>query len=471
MRRNRISFYILLSFVLVFTSCLKDDDTTTVYPSDAAITSFVLGSLKQYVTTKAKNGSDSTYTKTLTGSKYKFYIDQVNRTIYNPDSLPYGTDVKRVLCTITAKNSGTIAIKKVTSDTLLYYNSNDSIDFSTPRTLKVFSLDGTNIVDYTVNVNVRKEIPDTFIWNNVSSQPFVAEAAAMKALSCGNQMFVMVSNGTSSTLYGTDETNGVEWTPMGWNINMPIPANAYENIVSKNNTLYLYCGNTILKSTDGNYWEKTANAYLSRLVAAYGNYIYALDLQGKLVASADEGATWQPETLDSDASLLPTQDLSYCIIPSAINPDTKTLLLVGNRNASHYPDDNQAHVWSKVIEGDDTDEPWMYVSTNDLYYLILPRLSSLNAVSMGKDILATGGDGFGASTVKGFSQIFYSFDGGIYWRPVSTYSLPSNFESNNAFTMATDSHDNVWMFCGGNGSVWKGHYTNSSESNPSAITR
>ena len=355
MRRNRISFYILLSFVLVFTSCLKDDDTTTVYPSDAAITSFVLGSLKQYVTTKAKNGSDSTYTKTLTGSKYKFYIDQVNRTIYNPDSLPYGTDVKRVLCTITAKNSGTIAIKKVTSDTLLYYNSNDSIDFSTPRTLKVFSLDGTNVVDYTVNVNVRKEIPDTFIWNNVSSQPFVAEAAAMKALSCGNQMFVMVSNGTSSTLYGTDETSGVEWTPMGWNINMPIPANAYENIVSKNNTLYLYCGNTILKSTDGNYWEKTANAYLSRLVAAYGNYIYALDLQGKLVASADEGATWQPETLDSDASLLPTQDLSYCIIPSAINPDTKTLLLVGNRNASHYPDDNQAHVWSKVIEGDDTD--------------------------------------------------------------------------------------------------------------------
>ena len=73
--------------------------------------------------------------------------------------------------------------------------------------------------------------------------------------------------------------------------------------------------------------------------------------------------------------------------------------------------------------------------------------------------------------IKGFSQIFYSFDGGIYWRPVSTYSLPANFESNNAFTMATDSHDNVWMFCGGNGCVWKGHSTNTSESNPSAITR
>ena len=471
MRRNRISFYILLSFVLVFTSCLKDDDTTTVYPSDAAITSFVLGNLKQYVTTKAKSGADSTYTKTLTGSKYKFYIDQVKYEIYNADSLPYGTDVKRVVCTITAKNSGTIAIKKVASDTLLYYNKTDSIDFSTPRNLKVFSLDGSNVVDYTVNVNVSKELPDTFIWKNISSQAYFAEAAAMKAMSCGSKMFVMVSNGISSTLYGSDEADGEEWAPMEWNINMPIPGNAHENFVSNNKKLYFYCGNDILRSEDGNYWEKTASAYLSRLVAAYDEYLYALDLQGKLVSSTDEGATWQTEALDSDASLLPTQDVSYCIIPSAIHPDTKMILLVGNRNTSHYPDDDQAQVWAKVIEGDDADEPWMYVSTNDLDHLKLPRLSSLHAVSMGKNILATGGTGIGACIDEGFSRLFYSNDGGIYWRTVSGYRLPANFESSNAFTMATDSHDNVWMFCGRNGFVWRGHATGTSESNSSAITQ
>ena len=465
MRRNRISFYILLSFVLVFTSCLKDDDTTTVYPSDAAITSFVLGSLKQYVTTKAKNGSDSTYTKTLTGSKYKFYIDQVNRTIYNPDSLPYGTDVKRVLCTITAKNSGTIAIKNVSSDTLLYYNSNDSIDFSTPRTLKVFSLDGTNTQNYTVNVNVRKEIPDTFIWNNVSSQPFVAEAAAMKALSCGNQMFVMVSNGTSSTLYGTDETNGVEWTPMGWNINMPIPANAYENIVSKNNTLYLYCGNTILKSTDGNYWEKTANAYLSRLVAAYGNYIYALDLQGKLVASADEGATWLPETLDSDASLLPTQDLSYCIIPSASTKIPEPSSSLATATLVTYPGDTQAQVWIKLVEGSDTSGRWMYTNPNDLSYLMLPRLTAHSRSSKG--VVATGGAGLASTPQKKF---YYSDDGGIYWYTKNSYDLPGQEAITGPFAMTTDSHGNIWMVFSEMGAYGEDMSTNTWESKATAIT-
>ena len=110
MRRNSISFYLLLSVMLVCVSCLGDNETQTTYPEDAAITSFTLGTLKQYVTTKAKNGSDSTYTKSITGSNYKVYIDQINRKIYNPDSLPFGTDVKHVLCTVASKNSGTIAI-------------------------------------------------------------------------------------------------------------------------------------------------------------------------------------------------------------------------------------------------------------------------------------------------------------------------------------------------------------------------
>ena len=118
MTRKLLAFAVMLSAVLTLTSCLGDSDDEVIYPSDAAITSFTLGSLKCYTTTSSK-GVDSTYTTILKGSDYHFMIDQVNRTIYNLDSLPYGTDIAHVLCTILSKSSSSIAIKSMKSDSLI----------------------------------------------------------------------------------------------------------------------------------------------------------------------------------------------------------------------------------------------------------------------------------------------------------------------------------------------------------------
>ena len=58
------------------------------------------------------------YLRTLNGSQYKFKIDQVNHLIYNTDSLPTGTDVAHVVCTITSASNGLVTIKDVDSDTI-----------------------------------------------------------------------------------------------------------------------------------------------------------------------------------------------------------------------------------------------------------------------------------------------------------------------------------------------------------------
>ncbi len=470
MRRNRISFYLLLSLLIFVTSCLKDDDSTTVYPSDAAISSFVIGSLKQYVTVKTSSGSDSTYSKTVTGSSYKFYIDQVDRVIYNPDSLPYGTDVSKVLCTVGSKNSGTITYKKLNSDTLLYYSSSDSIDFSTPRTFRVFSLDGSNTTDYTVTVNVHKERTDTIQWKKTTTFDPFAHAKGMKALAFNGKIFVVVGTGTTSTIFSTSETDGAQWNVMGWNVNMPIPANAYENIVVKNDKLYLYCGGTILRSSDGEQWTQTATAALERLVAASSQRLFAVDSQGNLVSSADEGVTWKTEALDNSNLLLPTQDISYCLLPSPINSDTETLVLIGNRGHSDYPNDDRAQVWVKVIEQHDDSYAWMHIA-NDLQRFVLPRLKSLQAVSLGNAILATGGESFGLTYAEAFSKFYYSDDGGNYWRTKGYYTIPSGFECGDVFAMAADSQNNIWLLCGGSGHVWKGHSNYNTVSNPTSITK
>ena len=196
--------------VALFSSCLKDSESTVTYSGDAAITAFSLGNLKKYTKVKAKNGSDSTAVATVSGSGYKFYIDQVERTIYNPDSLPYGIDAKHVLCTISSKNSGIITIKSMISDSLFYYRSEDSIDFSVPRTIQVNSLDGKNRARYTVKVNVHKEPADSFLWDNVGAVGVFQNAVEMKAVALNEKVFVFANDGISTFVFSTPE-NGIGW--------------------------------------------------------------------------------------------------------------------------------------------------------------------------------------------------------------------------------------------------------------------
>ena len=71
----------------MITSCLNDDDNEVTLSSESSITAF---SIKDNIETKytAKvNGKDTTLTATVKGSDYPFIIDQVERRIYNADSL------------------------------------------------------------------------------------------------------------------------------------------------------------------------------------------------------------------------------------------------------------------------------------------------------------------------------------------------------------------------------------------------
>jgi hypothetical protein len=166
MKRNIVPFLLMVA-TLVFASCLKSNDTETTYYSDTAISSFTLGTLNRYVTTKAKDGvTDSTYKTTVAGSKYEFYIDHLNRKIYNIDSLPYGTDASRVLVTITTKNSGQAFIKSLTDETLTIYSSSDSLDLSHPREIRVypFSNGSKDYRAYEVTVNVHRQPTDSVYW-------------------------------------------------------------------------------------------------------------------------------------------------------------------------------------------------------------------------------------------------------------------------------------------------------------------
>ena len=217
---------VAISVVLLFTSCLKGNDDTDLTPyNDTAITAFTLGTLNQYLHTTSSTGADSTYKKTLTGSDYNFTIDQLKREIYNPDSLPAGTDVKHVICTISSYNGGAVYYESLTNpDSLYYYSSSDSIDFSQPRKVRIYAYNGANYSTYTIRINVHQQDGDKFSWNKMSQYSDVAQedlntiqarramvldAGLKQYIGCSTTEFYALDN-NNNLMVSSD--NGQTWT-------------------------------------------------------------------------------------------------------------------------------------------------------------------------------------------------------------------------------------------------------------------
>lgn len=175
MKRFLVGLCASVACLALLASCLSSGDDDIVSYSDTAITQFTLGSLNRYTsTTSSKTGNDTIIKSTVTGSTYKMTIDHSARTIYNTTELPVGTDVKHVLCTITTKNVGVVALKSISNDSLYLYSSKDSVDFSNPRVFRVYSSDGTAYRDYTVSLNVSSTTGVNFGWELVKTDPLLA---------------------------------------------------------------------------------------------------------------------------------------------------------------------------------------------------------------------------------------------------------------------------------------------------------
>jgi len=158
--------------MLLQTSCLgSDDSSNTEYSSDTAIKTFSLSAINRYVHTTSKSGKDSIYKKTL-ANPVVFTIDQYQRKIYNTDSLPHDCDLKHVLASISSVNSGTIVINYNTSsgaDSLMYYVSTDSIDFTKVKDLRVYAADGSGFRKYDLEVNIHQIQSGQMVWQQMSA--------------------------------------------------------------------------------------------------------------------------------------------------------------------------------------------------------------------------------------------------------------------------------------------------------------
>lgn len=459
MKSKFAAFTLLLATVFLMASCLESDNDYT-YTDDCAISSFSVTTAKQNTFVKTSDGlRDSLVVKELTLSNYKFYIDQINGKIYNPDSLPCGVDAKKLLCSVSNSSAGLVVIKKEKSDSLDYFSSTDSLDFSVDREVQVVSNSGLSVKKYTVHVNVHKEQADSFAWH---ATPICAELKTMQAIktaAVNGKLILLGTDGNATIVY---TNNGTQWTKCETNLGHNLAADAYKSLVTKDDYVYISDGGNIVRTNDGKTWDIMGTATgVTRLVAAsrYSLYGYATD--GRLMTSKDNGATWTVAEIDDELSLMPYGETTYASVEIEGYAKTDRVMLFGTRDAATYPNDKHLTIWGKIDEAaaNSENQPWAYYGVSADNKHAAPMLSGISAVAYDGGVYMMGQE-------EGKAPKFYkSLDNGITWREnTATVMLPTNFNENatNAITakgtyaLTVDKNKSLWLVNASNGMTWRG---------------
>lgn len=472
MKRIIRPFVILFSAMILTVSCLSDDDDYEMtYYGDTAITSFSLGTLNRYLTTKSKtevdgNGQpkDSVYKVNVQGSAYKFYIDQLKREIYNPDSLPVGTDAAHVICNVGSKNAGLVVVNHKSSgggDSLVFYNGTDSVDFSEPREFRVYTMGATAYRSYKVSVNVHKEDPDSFRWSMRGTDSRFAAMKDMKAVVLGGKVMLFGTDGTSTSVYATAASDGASWTQLPTNVTLD--AGVCAGVAVHHGYLFAVNGGRLMVSADGQTWVDGTmingeQPVPSRLLGSSKIILYAMTADGRIISSGTNGSSWEYDGVAGDAGMLPAGDISMGCLPLATNNDAERVVMAGNRDAGAFGADTVAVVWNKIEEYGQGSEQHDWIPCNEDNEYQLPRMAGVKILAYGDVLIAIGGGGLGASTAKAFSQIYVSRDYGLTWHSDYRYVLPKDFSNggSNVFALAADSDNFLWIISGGTGQVWRG---------------
>ena len=447
----------LLTTILIMASCAGSSNETTLY-SDAVITAFSLGNLNKYTTTEGDDGTSSLTKTTYKGSSYKFVIDQINREIYNNDSLPVGTDAEHILCSISTVNNGVPLFKDLNEeDTYYYHTSSDSIDFSSPRTVRVMSSDGQGYTDYTIKVNIHKEDGDQFVWDEMDGSTEVKLMKGLKALYHNDNIYLFGDlDGKTQVIRIKDDNN---WERIAGS--MEFSSNAWKNVVTMFGFFFLYDQNVLYVSMDGDIWTPTsyqAEQPIKQLIGASTFELYALSTENKIMVSKDGGESWKIDSNDKP-SMLPSEDIAIVSYPVYMAERCEQAIMVGNLPAGS--NEKYAAVWRKIIDFDDFKDGgfWSYMDRGSLADFQLPRLTDYNLLCYEDGLLAFGKAPVTTSEGKPYVNIYQSRDNGITWKvKEKVYAFPEHMGNTEAVTISSvvDKDNNIWLFCIGTGDVWKG---------------
>lgn len=438
---NKFVTALLLSAVMsvLLCSCLNSDDEETTATDDCAISNMTLGTLYRTLTIRRSDGKDTTYTTTIYGGHYAMLVDQLNHRIYNPDSLPHGTDVRRVLFSSISSDGAVAYRTEWGTDTL--YSSGDTLDFTSPRYFMCYSYTGNAKQTYEVHVNVHQVNPEQFSWTSVAEATAMKDATAQKLFVREGQLFDFCVIDGAACVLSSGTSDGTEWTRHDLSGLDGFNPSEVQLFGGK---FFAVSGGRLFSSTDGLTWADVETDMMpDRLIAATDVMIFA-EKDGTLYRSAD-GVSWTQETLDGDAQNFPTVNSASSWADMNFNRNFEYILW-GGVDAT-----GSGVVWKRTLDRTGAnDDVWSYYPASDEVKYPFPALKSTVVMSYDEKILALG------CLNDTVSLMYVSEDAGRSWEPSSTtYTHPYALSATNV-ACAVDVDNYVWMVCGGTGAVLRG---------------
>lgn len=444
MKRKFFAFIALITATLSLSSCLSSDETTVEYTHDTAITAFSLGSLDRY--TKTKAGKDTLLKANVTGSDYKFYIDQAQRLIYNVDSLPCGVRDTAILATISSKNSSPILLMDInkTDSVAAYYSSSDSINFSKPRFIRVYSSDYSAYAQYQVTVNVHKELPYEFKWHELAqNNSQLAAFSDLKAVACGDYIYVFGKTAEGIKVLKSAINDGSAWSSIMMNVSLS--SDAYQSAVALDGELYISDGGKVYASADAKTWALVSeNADVKQLIGASSKNLYAYNTAAGISVSKDKGVSWEQEKLDTDKAYLPTQNISMNVAGVLSAKDVENVMLLGTRDKALK--DTVATTWLRTVDYANEDGQWNYLEIENNKSGKMPWLDQVITCAADTGFVALGSNG----------KWYKSQNAGLTWKQDKMVVLPAKFATEGRFAFCRDNQHYYWIIR--NGYVWRGRF-------------
>lgn len=423
--KNKLLLLLIGSFVFLLSSCLNSDDDTTEYDlTNCQIVSFSLA-----------NDSVSGV------SSVKFIIDQINGTIYNADSMAYGTALNwKLVTTLSLASSYAYAqiMPEATNDTI-NYSASDSIDYSKPVRIIVHSADGFTKKTYRVSLNIHQVNPDSMVWNKVSSFPALA-IEEQKTISKGDLYYIYLKTNGGYKLYTSPQTTPFAWAEVALN---GLPANGVllSQLTEYQNMLYVPTEDgKIYQSSDGKIWSSTSQTYSVK--SLLGSFLSGIDKSPLISAIIKDSNGLRFAAMNANKEWITGESVpagfpvtGFGSLPYESMYYQRLLLVAGEDKNGAY----LSSAWSTldglswVLQTDDQLPPFEVrtgasVTTYDQKIYLIGGITSSNQAS---------------------KDIYISKDKGITWAVSDTLiQMPSDFTARGFSSVIVDKDNHMLLFGG-----------------------
>lgn len=431
---NRIFLFFTGCFTLLLSSCLGSDDNNFEYdiPKNCQISAFTLkhDSIPELSTTK-------------------FTIDQIGGRIFNQDSLPYGTEIDKVVATVTYMSPisiGAIQVMQEAVGDTIYWNGTDSLDYSKPVKFLITAYDGVTKKAYETKLNVHQVLPDSMVWvmeDVTLPGTTVAERKVIAFASENEEQYYMYTRESDGNhLYTASPSDLSVWTPQELT-GLPENQINWEFLTEYENKLYVPSSDQKLYySINGKTWEAVENAPSVISILGVLREETTAQKPSALAIIASIGGTPHFANMNksgvwTEGKIVPTQfPLSGAAALSYNLMYRERLLLAGGKTAG---ENILADIWS-TMDGLD----WVSISPVPTHSFGNREGASI-ALYDSTFFLVGGFDKEG----KALKDIYRSKDHGITWTlSDSLVVMPQDYKARGYASMVLDKENNMYLFGG-----------------------